>query len=442
MNLLNKIRSLAECLQDPTINYDFTQRLIREHSEKIGQKIDDIRIDFSKNFNEDTYEKNCGLNTQILIESEKLFKIEREYIEKIFQTCMSGFGRLIYKKIINSPFEKIMTLLKEMLAKIQRPNAKRIDFYNNLDVLNLFYEKISYSFVGLVEEYDREKFKALNNVFQSIENLCLNFIENYMREISNITDKVEGESIVGITNQTILFLSKITVFEQAFNKISKYTFGKGSEAVGERNFTGTNAAANKFKIENVIEILISRLEKSSYSLEKKYPPLKYLFLINNIYFIQSKLSKGQLAKFVDAGFTAKLGDKINSYLKSYLHQSWGKVEEISFNFSDLTNIYNPDGSVKNASKEILKKKFSLFNETMKLNLKLQQNAQIIDPNIEKTIINANINYIADKYDSLYKKFGDSGFTKFKERYIIYQSEADVIRDLKLYFSNPLGISNK
>jgi hypothetical protein len=48
LNLLNKLRSLAECMQDDYIGYDFTGRLIRERSEKIVHKFDDIKINSYK----------------------------------------------------------------------------------------------------------------------------------------------------------------------------------------------------------------------------------------------------------------------------------------------------------------------------------------------------------------------------------------------------------
>lgn len=49
LNLLNKIRSLAGCLQDEFIKYDFTSKLINERSNKIIQVLDDIKINYSKN---------------------------------------------------------------------------------------------------------------------------------------------------------------------------------------------------------------------------------------------------------------------------------------------------------------------------------------------------------------------------------------------------------
>jgi len=48
LNLLSKIRSLAECLQNETFGYNFTWRLVQERSDKIKLRFDTIKINFSK----------------------------------------------------------------------------------------------------------------------------------------------------------------------------------------------------------------------------------------------------------------------------------------------------------------------------------------------------------------------------------------------------------
>jgi glutathione peroxidase-family protein len=48
MNLLSKLKSLAECMQDEFIKYNFTKRLIQERSDRIVNKFDDIKINTSK----------------------------------------------------------------------------------------------------------------------------------------------------------------------------------------------------------------------------------------------------------------------------------------------------------------------------------------------------------------------------------------------------------
>ena len=51
LNLLSKIRSLAECLQNETFQYEFTSKLIQERSDKIRIKFDHIKINISKSIN-------------------------------------------------------------------------------------------------------------------------------------------------------------------------------------------------------------------------------------------------------------------------------------------------------------------------------------------------------------------------------------------------------
>lgn len=48
LNLLSKIRSLAECLQNETFCYNFTAKLIQERSDKIKLRFDTIKINVSK----------------------------------------------------------------------------------------------------------------------------------------------------------------------------------------------------------------------------------------------------------------------------------------------------------------------------------------------------------------------------------------------------------
>jgi len=70
---------------------------------------------------------------------------------------------------------------------------------------------------------------------------------------------------------------------------------------------------------------------------------------------------------------------------------------------------------------------------MKINLKFQQHIQIIDGSLEKMLISANMEHIAGRYEEFYNKFNNTGFTKFRNKYIVYNSSSDVSQDLKMYF---------
>ena len=421
MNLLNKIRSLAECLQDQDLQYNFTEKIIKEYSNRICIQIEDIKINYPKSINEDNYEKNCGLFTIILIEVEKLFKLSQEKIHNIFQTCRRDFARKIYTEIIEEPLEKLVDLLNEILKKIQKPNVKKIDFYLCVDAVNIFHEKLKFSFDNLIHDYDDDLSESLLSTINKIEQECFNFIENEVNKISQENSKTVNESISDLTNKSIRFLNKICIFDSFFKRMINLM-----------------DSSKKINPDDIINILIERLEKNSTQLEKKYFPLKYLFLLNNLSYVQIKAQAIPLNNFITKPLIEKLNEKSKEYFNSYLFHTWNKVEEITFNQNDLNNICNADGTLKSNGKDLIKKKFTVFNEIMILNLKFQQNAQIVESYIEKEIIKSNIETIVKRYMNFYNKFANLNFTKVKDKVVIYNNESDVERDLKLYFSNPLG----
>ena len=125
--------------------------------------------------------------------------------------------------------------------------------------------------------------------------------------------------------------------------------------------------------------------------------------------------------------------KLKKYLNEYLKVSWMKVEEITFDDKDVIAYEKDNKTLKQTSKDLIKQKFSVFNDAMKINLKFQQNVQIVDRDLEKRIIEANIEYIVNRYMEMFEKYGGVVFTKFKEKYMVYTSQEDVEQDLKLYF---------
>lgn len=416
MNLLNKIRSLADCLQDDSIKYDFTSKLIREKRDAILGRFDEIKI-ITKYINEDNYERNCGLITNILMESEKLFKKEQEYIFRILSTCTLELRETVYSEIIESPLERILSNLRELLAKHTKTNVKRLDFYQNFDILNIWYEKTNSAFQELVQKYNKGVYDKISSIIKLIENFCYQYMSDFVKDNLLLNEKIETENVLKTCNDTIFFLSHLLLFETAYHYI-------------KNEFKSTD---DKFSIENIIDSLLKKLEIKSSILEKKYPPLKYIFLINNVYFIQSKIYQKPFNKYVSKSFADNLTKVIEKYISSYLESSWYKVLQVTFNEKDNL-VYEQDGkTLKNSSKEIVKKKFATFNETMKLNLKFQQQLQIIETSLEKKLIDSNIEYLTSKYEAMFDKFANSGFTKFKNKYIIYGSKNDVIQDLKLYF---------
>ena len=118
----------------------------------------------------------------------------------------------------------------------------------------------------------------------------------------------------------------------------------------------------EFTVDLTISTLVNKLEHKSHHLEKKYPPLKYIFLINNIYFVLSKIKQPDLAKLVDKNLPNQLNEKIKEYTKSYLEATWKKATAHSFNEKEYKTVlvYENDGkTLKNAAREAIKKKFAV-----------------------------------------------------------------------------------
>jgi uncharacterized membrane protein YheB (UPF0754 family) len=71
---------------------------------------------------------------------------------------------------------------------------------------------------------------------------------------------------------------------------------------------------------------------------------------------------------------------------------------------------------------------------MKLNLKIQQHIQIIDKNIEKSMVKNNIKYITKNYQEILNKYQNVNFSKNIDKVIIYKDIEQVSNELQTYFS--------
>lgn len=421
LNLLNKIKNLSQCLQDEEINFDFTSNLIKEHSMKICIKIDDIKTNNAKNISSrDTYAKGNGYGPKILTQTAKIFNNENEYISEILSECHEKLKIKVMKSIIEAPLEKIISILKELCNSHSKYDSSNInsmsyDFFHNLDILNCWKDCIEEIYETIVKTYQPEQYEEISALMNTINNFCVEYVNNFLKGIGVLNnEKIENENVLAITNSTIYFIANFMSFSSSYKVI-----------------TETN---NKdLSPQNFISILIEKIESKSNVLEKKYPPLRCLLLMNNIYFIKSKLTSKSLSGKFTEEYVNSLNEKIENYLKEYLTLSWNKVESVTFDEKEIIS-YESDGkTIKQTSKEIIKKKFNTFNETMKINLKFQQHMQIIDHSLETKIINANIEHISKKYQGFYEKYANIPFTKFKNKYIVYTSQEDVEQDLKLYF---------
>ena len=423
LNCLNKIRKLSNVLQDSEINFDFTKNLIKDHSNKICNKIEEIKLNNNndnKNIkkNNNFYIKKSGFMFLILKECEKLFENEKKFINEILSECEEKVRNKTLNKILLNPCELIINYLENLLNFVEKNddfNTNLNEFIHILDIIEIWLESTFNNFKENIRISNEEEFNEINNIIVKLGEFCIKFIKKFFEKIDKLNnDKIENENVLNITNDTIFFISNLILYPTAY----KFLTRKIKDEITPNNF---------------IKLLLDKIELKSDLLLKKYPPLKFILLINNIFFIISKIENKTIENFFNKKFIQMLYKRIENNIEKYLKSSWNKIDEITFDDKEIIVYENDKKTLKTTSKELIKKKFSVFNETMKLNQKFQQHIQIIDRKIEQKIIEKNIEYVCDRYQKFYDKYSQFDFTKFRNKYLIYNDASEVEQDLRLYF---------
>ena len=147
------------------------------------------------------FEKNSGVVTNIMMESERLFAKEKDYIFTIFDSCSQDLKRTTYVDIIREPANLIISSLKDMIAKHKKESVKRIDFFNIFDIINIWYTSINNSYRTYIEEFERSIFGEITNCIRLMEGFAYTFLENFIKEINCTAEKPENENVMFIRNR-------------------------------------------------------------------------------------------------------------------------------------------------------------------------------------------------------------------------------------------------
>ena len=420
LNLLNKIRKLSICLQDEKIGFNFTSKFITERKQKIKDKLDEMIV-FSKTLNKQKYEKGTSELSKLLLESMVIYESEEKYIKFIFGECEQVLLTKTLKEIMKQPLNQIIILFEKLILNHKKydsslAHSMPLDFFINLDIADLWIEKISNFYKSKIKNSNPDEYKSILSYIERINQYCSIYIVNYLSKIEKLNDeKIENENLLNLTTDTISFISSLILYHNAYSYLQE----KNDLDLSPKNF---------------VNLLVNKIEEKSNILLKKYPPLKNILLINNIFYIHRKIIQEPLEHFFDKEFMKTLKEKVNINSKEYLKNTWKKVIEITF--SDKNDIvYERDtNDLKATSKELIKKRFTTFNEEMKINSKIQQHIQIIDKNIEKSMIKNNISLICKRYQIILDKYKDIKFTRNEEKIILYKNTEQIEQELKSYFT--------
>ena len=425
--LLEKIRKLSVCLQDEKIGFNFTSKFVVERRQKIKDKLEEVTL-FSKTLNKQKYEKGSSELIKLFIESISIYENEEKYIKFIFSECDKTLHEKILKEIMKQPLGQIITLFTKLISNHKRfdnslAHSMPVEYFKNLDVIDLWVQQISPFYNNKIKISNPEEYKNINEFISQIKKFCSIYIKNFLDKVEKLNDEnIENENLLNITTDTIDFLSSLIMYNNAYSLIQQEL---------KQNKENNNIDLSP---RNFILILVEQLEEKSKILLKRYRPLKNILLINNYFYIHSKISKQPLSEFFDKNDLSKIKEKINLNSKEYLKNTWKKIAEITKkNKNDI--VYEKESNeLKATSKELIKKRFITFNEEMKINLKVQQHIQIIDKNIEMLMIKNNISYVTKRYQIVLDRYKNVNFSKNVDKIILYKNIEQIEQELRTYFS--------
>ena len=420
INLLNKIRKLSLCLQDEKIGFNFTSKFVTERRQKIKDNIDQMTV-FSKTLNKQRYQKGTSDLSKLLVESMSIYKNEEKYIKFIFSECDIALHEKCLREIMKEPLNHIIFLFTKLVGNHKKydnslAHSMPLEYFMNLDIIDLWKEQIFEFYNTKIKKTNLDEYNRIVTFISQINKFCSKYIANFLSKVEKLNDeKIENENILNITIDTISFLTSLVTYNYAYTSLQE---GSKSD-LSPKNF---------------LNILVSKIEEKSNSLLKKYPPLKNILIINNFFYIHNKIGQEPLVNFFDKDYIENIKKIVNSNSKEYLKNTWRKSIEISFTEKDDIIYDKETNELKATSKELIKKKFTTFNDEMKLNLKIQQHIQIIDKNIENSMVNNNISFITKRYQLLLDKYKDIKFSKNVDRIIIYKNVEQITEELKTFFS--------
>ena len=425
--LLEKIRKLSVCLQDEKIGFNFTSKFVVERRQKIKDKLEEVTL-FSKTLNKQKYEKGSSELIKLFIESISIYENEEKYIKFIFSECDKTLHEKILKEIMKQPLGQIITLFTKLISNHKRfdnslAHSMPVEYFKNLDVIDLWVQQISPFYNNKIKISNPEEYKNINEFISQIKKFCSIYIKNFLDKVEKLNDEnIENENLLNITTDTIDFLSSLIMYNNAYSLIQQEL---------KQNKENNNIDLSP---RNFILILVEQLEEKSKILLKRYRPLKNILLINNYFYIHSKISKQPLSEFFDKNDLSKIKEKINLNSKEYLKNTWKKIAEITFNDKNDIVYEKESNELKATSKELIKKRFITFNEEMKINLKVQQHIQIIDKNIEMLMIKNNISYVTKRYQIVLDRYKNVNFSRNVDKIILYKNTEQIEQELRTYFS--------
>ncbi|KAI9267397.1 Cullin repeat-like-containing domain protein [Sporodiniella umbellata] len=317
--------------------------------------------------------------------------------------------------------------------------------------LNTIAKRLSYtdtSFVfDIVEKYDRECFRYLEGILQSIslnevQEMVNAFKLTALRNFYDFMEDIRGRKDVNtpmnlsadgtvheMTSNTLNYFKRLFLYGETvetllavvgdggWNTMPSYEALANTSKSLASNQTAGATLLQKFFVD-ALEQLDTTLQLKSRGYRK--PTLTTLFLLNNYNHILRQIRSPPLNAIFDEGSEMKFSKLVKKQLDAY-QDSWKPCVE---NLMDVT--YVRGGAIKspmgNNDKQSIKDKFRNFNTEFEEMARAQQSYAIPDPELRNQVRRDAKNVLVPMYGRFLDKYKKVEFSKNQSKYIKYDKE--------------------
>lgn len=366
------------------------------------------------------YERGSNGITAYCQELISLISKEYELLQKLDNVKILG-------SIINHQMDSFNSLIESnYIAFFTESNI----LMNDLLVLEIV-ELLEHFKLQFSEYDDINNYKVglsitkLYNVFRQLFKEYLKFIEARIHSAEKITELNSTEIVV----ELITKIRKASDYPDGLNLlISNYGIGEWLN-IKLLKFITVYTSVIKNDIDepqllsnfmsDLIDCIMINLE---ICLKEYKKSTQGFFLIKNIILIETIVNRSQnLYNILGNIGIDRLNKLKNRFLKLFL-DDWNYASYIIIrDMTQLTtlNATHQSNELSNKEKDQIKKLFETFNESFEEALRNYEKFNILDPNLKQYLISEIKKLIINAYFKLYDKYGNSGFTKNKSKYVKY-----------------------
>lgn len=331
-----------------------------------------------------------------------------EQFGKIVDHAMTDFDQVLEKNYLSYFHDDNLIFHDLLILDIIESLDNFTNKFQKFDDLKSYKVNLTITkLLGVFKNLFKENFKYIEARIMSVETLTetnsTEIVVELITKIRKQTEYLEGlKKIIDSYNKGEWLNIKTLRFINVGNSVIK--------GEGDNNHLGNYMC-------DIIDCIMINLEIDLKDIKKStqgYYLIRNLLMIENI-----KDRSANFFEILGSVGQERLNKLKNRFLKLFL-DDWNYASYIIIKEMTEINAISAASNSKemlNKEKEQIKELFKTFNESFEEAVRNYKKFHINDPNLKNYLINEIKKLILNAYFKLYDKYGNSGFTKNKAKYV-------------------------